>query len=83
MGSLPGLLAVLVDAFDNPDRYLERQPSDPYLHDLQSSELFLAIVAEAWPLVVAELTGYVVPKFEQAHRHDGPAIAPSGAGPCN
>ncbi|AFY27928.1 hypothetical protein Cyagr_0740 [Cyanobium gracile PCC 6307] len=69
------LLAVFADAFEDPERYLKRQPSDPCLHDLLSSEMFLAIVSVAGTRVVAGLTGYVLPKFEQAHRDDGPAIA--------
>ncbi len=81
MGSPRPLLAVFADAFDEPDRYLERQPSDPYLHDLLSSELFLAIAAEAGTRVVGGLAGYVLPRFEQAHRDDGLAIAPAGTHP--
>ncbi len=68
VGTLRSLLAVFADAFEDPERYLERQPSDPYLHDLLSTEMFLAIVAEAGTRVVGGLTGYVLPKFEQACR---------------
>jgi len=68
VGTLRSLLAVFADAFDDPERYLERQPSDPYLQDLLSGEMFLAIVAEDGTGVVGGLTGYVLPKFEQAYR---------------
>ncbi len=68
VGTLRSLLAVFADAFDDPERYLERQPSDSYLHDLLSGGMFLAIAAEAGTRVVGGLTGYVLPKFEQACR---------------
>jgi aminoglycoside 3-N-acetyltransferase I len=68
VGTLRSLLAVFADAFEDPERYLERQPSDPYLHELLSNGMFLAIVAEAGTRVVGGLTGYVLPKFEQACR---------------
>ncbi|MCP9785148.1 GNAT family N-acetyltransferase [Cyanobium sp. N5-Cardenillas] len=68
VATLRSLLAVLANAFDDPERYLERQPSDLYLHNLLSSEMFVAIVAQAGTQVVGGLTGYVLPKFEQACR---------------
>ncbi len=68
MGTLRSLLAVFADAFDDPERYLERQPSDAYLRDLLSGEMFLAVVAEIGTRVVGGLTGYVLPKCEQACR---------------
>jgi aminoglycoside 3-N-acetyltransferase I len=68
MGTLRSLLALFADAFDDPGRYPERQPSDPYLHDLLAGEMFLAIVAETGTRVVGGLTGYVLPKFEQECR---------------
>nr|WP_315859160.1 GNAT family N-acetyltransferase [Cyanobium sp. N.Huapi 1H5] len=68
VGTLRSLLTVFADAFEDPERYLERQPSDPYLHELLSRGMFLAVVAEAGTRVVGGLTGYVLPKFEQACR---------------
>lgn len=68
VGSLRSLLGVFAEAFEDPERYLGQQPSDPYLHDLLSGEQFLAIVAEAGTRVVGGLTGYVLPKFERACR---------------
>jgi GNAT superfamily N-acetyltransferase len=68
VGALRSLLAVFAHAFEDPESYLERQPSDPYLHELLGTERFLAIVAEAGTRLVGGLTGYVLPKFEQACR---------------
>ncbi len=68
VGTLRSLLAVFADAFDDPERYLERQPSDAYLRDLLSGEMFLAIVAKIGTRVVGGLTGYVLPKYGQACR---------------
>lgn len=59
------MLAVFADAFEDPQSYASRPPSDDYLTTLLASDTFLAIAAVADGHVVGGLAGYVLPKFEQ------------------
>jgi aminoglycoside 3-N-acetyltransferase I len=61
-----GMLRVFAQAFADDESYLRRQPDDHYLQRLLASDTFVAIVAEADGEVVGALSGYVLPKFEQA-----------------
>jgi len=58
------LLCVFGDAFDEPVRYTDNQPSDEYLRRLMSSDSFLAVAALAGGQVVGGLTAYLLPKPE-------------------
>jgi aminoglycoside 3-N-acetyltransferase I len=60
------ILALFGEAFEDRERYLDRQPDDEYLRRLLSSENFIAIAAYSGSKVVGALAGYVLPKFEQA-----------------
>jgi aminoglycoside 3-N-acetyltransferase I len=60
------MLAMFGRAFEDSETYVTRQPDDDYVRRLLSSENFLCIVARSGSTVVGGLTGYVLPKFEQA-----------------
>ena len=60
------LLRVFGDAFDDPDTYTARQPSDEYLGRLLDSETFMALAAVDGGAVVGGLAAYELVKFEQA-----------------
>ena len=64
--AMRGMLAVLGRAFNDPATYSGNPPDDAYLKRLLSSDTFVAIAAFAGDAVVAGLTGYVLPKPEQA-----------------
>lgn len=53
-------------AFDDADAYLHRQPDDEYLQNLLARDTFVALAALRAGEVVGGLTGYILPKFEQA-----------------
>ncbi|WP_156818607.1 AAC(3)-I family aminoglycoside N-acetyltransferase [Cyanobium gracile] len=59
------MLGLFSEAFDDPESYLNHQPSDAYLTRLLASDTFIAVAAFAAGQVVGGLTGYVLPKFEQ------------------
>ncbi len=59
------MLVLFSDAFDDPDTYLKRQPSEAYLTQLLASSSFIAVAAFAEGQVVGGLAGYVLNKFEQ------------------
>ena len=63
--ALRDMLRVFADAFEDPDSYLTRQPSDAYLERLLASEAFLCVAAFSGDEVVGGLAAYVLPKFEQ------------------
>lgn len=60
------MLAVFGEAFGDLPTYTARQPGDSYLRRLLKSDTFVAIAAVTASDVVGGLTGYVLPKFEQA-----------------
>jgi aminoglycoside 3-N-acetyltransferase I len=60
------MLGLFSEAFEDPESYSNRQPSDQYLAKLLASENFLAIAAFCDGQIVGGLAGYVLPKFEQA-----------------
>lgn len=59
------MLVLFSDAFDDPDTYLKRQPSEAYLTQLLASSSFIAVAAFAEGQVVGGLAGYILNKFEQ------------------
>lgn len=65
VGLLRALLALFGKAFGDPESYVAKQPSAPYLEDLLSSQTFVAIAAVSASEVIGGLAGYVLPKFEQ------------------
>ena len=60
------LLALFGRAFDDVETYAGHPPADNYLEKLLGSDTFIAIAAFAGARMVGGLTGYVLPKFEQA-----------------
>ena len=58
-------MAMYCDAFEDPDTYLARQPSDAYLAKLLGREDFIELIAEKDGAVVGALSAYVFHKFEQ------------------
>ncbi len=59
------MLGLFSDAFDDPESYLNQQPSEAYLTRLLASDTFIAVAAIAAGQVVGGLAGYVLHKFEQ------------------
>lgn len=59
------MLGLFSDAFDDPESYLNRQPSDAYLTRLLVSDTLIAVAAFAAGQIVGGLAGYVLHKFEQ------------------
>jgi aminoglycoside 3-N-acetyltransferase I len=59
------MLVLFSEAFDDPETYLKRQPSEAYLTQLLASGSFIAVGAFAEGQVVGGLAGYVLNKFEQ------------------
>ena len=62
---LRGMLAMFSDAFEDPDAYARRPPTEAYLSRLLASQTFLAVASVCEGRVVGGLAGYVLPKFEQ------------------
>ena len=65
---LKQLLSVFGQAFDEPDTYQGKVPSDKYLEALLSKEHFIVLVALDKNGVVGGLTAYVLDKFEQERK---------------
>lgn len=66
VAAMRGMLSLFGRAFDEPDTYEGRPPSDDYLARLLASPTFIAIAAFDGARVVGGLAAYVLPKFEQA-----------------
>ena len=64
--TLRAMLAVLGDAFEDRQTYMQAQPDDAYLCRLLAGETFIAVAASSASEVVGGLAAYVLPKFEQA-----------------
>lgn len=62
MSALSSMFAV---AFDDPESYTARRPSDAYLQRLLDSDTFIALVALDEDHVVGGLAAYELHKFEQ------------------
>ena len=63
--ALRQMLDLFSEAFDDPESYLNRQPSDAYITRLLASDTFIAVAAFAAGQMVGGLAGYVLHKFEQ------------------
>lgn len=61
-------LGLFARAFEDPDSYLGRQPSDAYLSGLLAKPHFIAVVAVCNGDVVGGLAAYQLDKFEQDRR---------------
>lgn len=59
---------VFADAFQEPETYLEKKPSDEYLRSLLNKDHVLVYVALDGQRVVAGLAAYVLEKFEQERK---------------
>lgn len=58
--------ALFAEAFEDPDSYAARMPSDGYAEDLLARRDTIMVLAEGDGSFVGALAGYVLPKFEQA-----------------
>jgi aminoglycoside 3-N-acetyltransferase I len=84
-----GLLTAFDHAFEDPEAYSSKRPSDGYVNELLASPTFIALVALKGDDVVGGLAAYELRKFEQerselyiydlavleAHRREGIATA--------
>ena len=59
------LLDVFSEAFEDPQNYASRPPSDAYLNQLLERDTFFVVVAEKAGEVIGGLTAYELIKFEQ------------------
>lgn len=59
---------VFAVAFEEPETYLEKKPSDEYLSALMKKDHFLVYVALDGQRVVGGLAAYVLEKFEQERK---------------
>lgn len=68
IGLFRELLAVLGQAFGEPDTYTSAQPDSDYLDRLLGGDQFMALAALQDGAVIGGLAAYDLPKFEQARR---------------
>jgi aminoglycoside 3-N-acetyltransferase I len=66
LATMRGMLSLFGEAFEDPETYATKQPTDEYLLGLLSSSTFIAIAGLEGHEVVGGLAAYVLPKFEQA-----------------
>lgn len=59
------LLRVFSEAFEDPQNYASRQPSDTYLRRLLHRDTFFVVVAEKAGKIIGGLAAYELIKFEQ------------------
>ena len=64
--TLREMLFVFAAAFEDEPTYCSAQPDDEYLGRLLANENFLAVATFQDDVVIGGLTGYTLPKFEQA-----------------
>lgn len=62
---LRDMLAVFAEAFEDPDSYLSKPPSENYLARLLANDTFLAMAAFVEGEMVGALAGYILHKLEQ------------------
>lgn len=62
---IPGMLSLFSTAFDAPEDYDARRPSDAYLTKLLANDGFIALVAMDGHAIVGALAAYELRKFEQ------------------
>ncbi|MDF3065156.1 MAG: putative gentamicin 3-acetyltransferase [Polyangiaceae bacterium] len=60
-----GMLTMFSAAFEDPDAYDSKRPSDAYLNTLLATPTFIALVALKGDEVVGGLAAYELRKFEQ------------------
>jgi tRNA (adenine37-N6)-methyltransferase len=66
--TLRAMRAMFGEAFEDPESFSARPPSDDHLRSLLQREFFVAIAALQGQQVVGGLAGYVLPRYEQAHK---------------
>jgi tRNA (adenine37-N6)-methyltransferase len=66
--TLRAMLSMFGHAFEDPEHFDSRPPSDDYLCGLLQAEFFVAIAALNGQQVIGGIAGYVLPKYEQARR---------------
>ena len=68
IGLFRELLAVMGQAFGEPDTYTSAQPDTDYLRRLLGGDQLIALAALKDGAVIGGLVAYDLPKFEQARR---------------
>ena len=63
--SMRELLTLFGEAFEDPETYLSKPPSDAYLEDLLAREGFIALAAIEEGHIIGGLAAYELKKFEQ------------------
>jgi tRNA (adenine37-N6)-methyltransferase len=66
--TLRAMLDMFGHAFEDPETFGDRPPSDSYLRGLLGNEFFVAIAAFDGKQVIGGIAGYVLPKYEQARQ---------------
>ncbi len=59
------LMAMFGDAFEEPETYTGKRPSEDYVERLLRNENFVALAAIEGDTVIGGLAAYELPKFEQ------------------
>lgn len=65
LGAMRELIYLFSKAFEDPENYASKKPTDDYLSRLLKKEDFIALVALAKGKIVGGLAAYVLNKFEQ------------------
>lgn len=64
--AMRGINALYAEAFEDPENYADAPPDDAWLAAHLADRHVIALVAEDAGRVIGALTGYVLPKLEQA-----------------
>jgi aminoglycoside 3-N-acetyltransferase I len=65
LAAMRGLNGLFADAFEDPESYGSRPPSDAYLASLLENPANLVVIAQAGEVIVGGLVAYQLDKFEQ------------------
>ncbi len=65
VSDLQAMLELFGRAFEDPDTYSKKPPSEAYLQSLLQSDYFIAITAKQESRVIGGLAAYELRKFEQ------------------
>lgn len=66
LDAMRGINALYAEAFEDPEHYAAAPPDDAWLAANLADRHVIALVAENAGRVVGALTGYILPKLEQA-----------------
>jgi aminoglycoside 3-N-acetyltransferase I len=66
VAAMRGINALYAEVFEDPDHYPADQPPDAWLREQLANPHVIALAAHDGDTVVGALTGYILPKLEQA-----------------